>query len=296
MIAITGANGRLGTLVIESLLQRLPADKLIAAVRTPSKSQGLAERGVQVREADYSRPETLGNALIGATKVLLISGDQLGQRVSQHQAVIDAAKSAGTGLLAYTSILHADTSTLELAKEHLATERYLRASGIPFAMLRNGWYAENLTAAIAPAIHQGSFVGASKQGRFAAATRAEYAAAAVAVLTGEGHEDKTYELAGDVPFTREDLAAEVSRQFGKAVSYHDLGQAEYETILSGFLPATLSRAVADAEAKAAEGELDDTSHTLSRLIRRATKTLPELVADARANGEMETAGEPERGR
>ena len=293
MIVITGANGHLGTLVIEGLLQQMPAETLIAAVRTPSKLQALAERGVQVREADYSRPETLRKAFEGATKILLISGNQLGQRVSQHQAVIDAARLAGAELLAYTSILHADTSTLELAKEHLATEDYLRASGIPFVMLRNGWYAENLTSPIGPALQQGSFVGASKQGRFAAVTRAEYAAAAVAVLTGEGHENQTYELAGDVPFTREDLAAEVSRQFGKAVSYHDLGQAEYETILSGFLPATLSRAVADAEAKAADGELDDSSHALSRLIRRATKTLTELVADARSAGELGAAGEPE---
>ena len=284
MIVVTGANGQLGTLVMEGLLQQMPASKLIAAVRTLEKSQALAKEGVQVREADYSRPETLRKAFKGATKILLISGDQLGQRVSQHQAVIAAAKDAGAALLAYTSILHADTSTLELTKEHLATENYLRASGLPFVMLRNGWYAENMTAAIGPALQQGRFVGASKQGRFAAATRAEYAAAAVAVLTGEGYQNQTYELAGDASFTREDLAAEVSKQFGKAVGYHDLGQAEYETILAGFLPETLARAVADAEAKAAGGELDDTSHTLSYLIRRATKTLSELVADARSLG------------
>lgn len=293
MIVITGANGQLGTLVLEGLLQQMPANQLIAAVRTPSKSKAFADKGVQVREADYSRPETLRKAFEGATKLLLISGDQLGQRVPQHQAVIDAAKDAGAALLAYTSILHADTSTLQLAEEHLATENYLRASGIPFVMLRNGWYAENLTAAIGHALQQGSFVGASKQGRFAAATRAEYAAAAIAVLTGEGHENQMYELAGDAPFTRKDLAAEVSRQFGKAVGYHDLGQAEYEAILAGFLPATLARVIADAEAKAAEGELDDTSHTLSRLIRRTTKTLPDLVADARAAGQIEPAGEPQ---
>ena len=268
MIAITGATGELGTLVVEGLLEKIPASQIIAAARTPGKAKDFADRGVRVREADYSRPETLNKAFAGATKVLLISGNELGQRVPQHEAVIDAAKAAGVELLAYTSLLRADTSTLALAAEHLATETYLRASGVPFVLLRNGWYMENLTAGVGPALEQGAFIGASRDGRFAAASRAEYAAAAVVSLTGEGHAQQVYELAGDVAFTRGELAAEVTRQMGKTVGYHDLPEAEYEKILSGFLPPALAHVLADAEAKSAEGELDDNSHTLSRLIGR----------------------------
>lgn len=284
MIAITGATGQLGTLVVEGLLQKVPANQIVAAVRTPSKAHALAAKGVQVREADYSRPETLTSAFAGVTKVLLISGNEIGQRIPQHQAVITAAKAAGVDLLAYTSLLHADKYHLLLAQEHLATESFLEASGLTFALLRNGWYFENMTAGIAPALQQGAFIGASKDGRFAAASRADYAAAAVAVLTGEGHDNQTYELAGDTAFTRAELAQEVSRQTGKTVGYHDLPEAEYEKILASFLPPDLAKILADAEAKAANGALDDHSHTLSRLIGRATTPLAESVAAALKQG------------
>jgi NAD(P)H dehydrogenase (quinone) len=280
MIAITGATGQLGMLVVEGLLQKIPANQVIAAVRTPAKASALKQKGVQVRTADYSRSETLAAAFEGAEKVLLISSNEIGQRVAQHQAVIDAAKAAGVQLLAYTSLLHADTSKFLLAADHVATERYLRASGIAFAMLRNGWYFENQTAGIAPALQQGAFIGASKGGRFAAAARADYAAAAVAVLTGEGRENRIYELAGDTAYTRAELAAEVSRQTGKTILYHDLPEAEYEKILAGFLPPDLARILADAEAKSVDGALDDRSHTLSRLIGRKTTSLADAVAEA----------------
>jgi NAD(P)H dehydrogenase (quinone) len=280
MIVVTGATGQLGNFVIEQLLQKVPANRIIAAVRTPAKAGHLAAKGIGVRLADYSHPETLTAAFVGATKALLISGNEIGQRVAQHQAVIDAAKAAGVQLLAYTSLLHADTSTLALADDHLATEQYLRASGVPFVLLRNGWYFENQTAGIAPALQQGAFIGASKNGRFAAAARKEYAAAAAAVLAGEGHENRVYELAGDEAYTRAELAAEVSKQTGKPVAYHDLPEAEYEKILAGFLPPEMAHILADSEAKAANGELDDQSHTLSKLIGRRTTSLSEAVAAA----------------
>ena len=265
---------------MESLLQRVEANQIIAAVRTPAKAKAIAAKGVQVREADYSRPATLVPALAGATKVLLISSNELGQREVQHKALIDAAKAAEVTFLAYTSILHADSSPLLLAAEHLASERYLEASGMPFAMLRNGWYFENQTAGIVPALQQGALMGASQEGRFAAATRADYAAAAVAVLTGEGHEGQIYELAGDTSYTRAELAAEVSRQTGKTIGYHDLSEAEYERMLASFLPPELARTLADAEAKAAVGALDDQSHTLSRLLGRRTTSLADAVTTA----------------
>lgn len=280
MIAITGANGQLGTLVIEGLLQKVPANQIIAAVRTPSKAAALAAKGVQVREADYGRPETLAKAFAGATKVLLVSGTELGQRVAQHKAVIDAAKTAGVGFVAYTSLLRADTSKLLLAEEHLATEKYLQASGLAFALLRNGWYTENATAGIAPALQQGALIGASKDGRVAAAARADYAAAAVAVLTGEGHENTIYELAGDSAYTRAEFAAEVSRQTGKSIGYHNLPEAEYEKILASFLPPELAKVLADCEVHAADGALDDHSHTLSRLTGHKTISLADAIASA----------------
>lgn len=282
MIVVTGATGELGSLVINALLRKTPADQIVAAVRTPAKAEAIAAKGVQVREADYSRPETLTPALANVDTLLLISSSEVGSRVPQHEAVIDAAKAVGVGRIVYTSLLHADTSTLALATEHIATERYLQASGLPYTILRNGWYIENQTSAFAPALEQGAFIGASKEGRFAGATRADFADAAVAVLLGTSHANQIYELAGDTAYTRSELAAEVSQQVGRTIGYHDLSQKEYETILAGFLPAGVAfiLADADAEAKAASGELDDPSHTLSGIIGRPTTPLKEAVANA----------------
>lgn len=280
MIVVTGATGGLGSLVINALLRKTPADQIAAAVRTPAKAEAIAAKGVQVREADYSRPETLTPALAHVDTLLLISSSEVGSRVPQHEAVIDAAKAVGVGRIVYTSLLHADTSTLALATEHIATERYLQASGLPYTILRNGWYIENQTAALAAALEQGAFIGASKEGRFAGATRADFADAAVAVLLGTSHANQIYELAGDTAYTRSELAAEVSQQVGRTIGYHDLSQKEYETILAGFLPAGVAFILADAEAKAAAGELDDPSHTLSGIIGRPTTPLKEVIANA----------------
>ena len=281
MIVVTGANGHLGRLVMDSLLARLPASEMVAAVRRPDTADELASRGVAVREADYSRPETLQKVFAGAEKVLLISGSEVGQRVAQHRAVVDAAKQAGVKLLAYTSILRADTSTLALAAEHKETELYLRASGVPFVMLRNGWYFENQTAALPAAVEHGAVLGAAGEGRFAAAARADYAGAAAAVLTQDGHQNKVYELGGDQPYTLAELAAEVSRQTGKSLIYRNLPEAEYAAALEGFgLPKAVAALVADADTGAARGELDTDSDDLSRLLGRPTVTLEAAVAAA----------------
>lgn len=280
MIAVTGATGHLGRLVIDKLLKTTRANNIIAAVRTPAKATGLADRGVQVREADYSRPETLATACDGVSRLLLISGTELGKREAQHKAVIDAAKAAGVTFVAYTSLLHCDTSPLALAEDHLATERYLVASGLSYSFLRNGWYFENQTAAIPMALQKGTFIGASGEGRIAAAARSDYAAAAAAILTSEGYGNSVLELAGDEPYTRAELAAEVSEHAGEAVRYLNLPEAEYEKVLSGFLPAVFAHVIADAEGHAAQGWLDDNSHTLSRLLGRRTTSLAEAVQSA----------------
>jgi len=279
MIVVTAATGHLGRLVIDQLLQKVPASQVIAAVRSPEKARDLAARGVQVREADYNQPATLEAAFQGAEKLLLISSSEVGQRVRQHQAAVDAAKKAGVRLIAYTSVLHADTSGISLAPEHLQTEAAIRASGLPFVLLRNGWYIENYTGNLAPALQHGALMGAARNGRIAAATRADFAAAAVAVLTTPGHEGKVYELAGDQPFTMAELAAEVSRQAGKPVTYKDLPADQYIGALEGVgLPAPVARMLASADQGIARGELDDQSGDLRRLIGRPTTPLAQAVA------------------
>lgn len=279
MFIVTGATGKLGRHVIEGLLEKVPANQVVAAVRDPAKAADLAARGVQVRRADYSRPETLESAFAGAQKVLLISSSEVGQRVAQHQAVVNAARKAGARLIAYTSILRADSSRMLLAGEHKATEELIRASGVPFVFLRNGWYIENYTENLAPALAHGALVGSADGGRIAAATRADYAAAAVAVLTGSGHENKVYELAGDTPFTMAELAAEVSRQVGRAIVYKDLPPEQYQGVLVGAgVPAPFAEVLVNSDLGAARGELNDMSGDLRRLIGRPTTPLAQAVA------------------
>ena len=242
MIVVTGATGQLGRLVIRTLLQKVPAGDIVAAVRSPEKAADLAALGVAVRRADHTQPDSLAAAFAGADKLLLISSSEVGQRVPQHRAVIDAAKRAGVKLIAYTSLLRADTSPLGLAAEHKQTEALLRASGLPFVLLRNGWYTENYAASAPAALARGAVLGSAGRGRIASAARADYAAAAAAVLTLDGQAGRVYELAGDASYTLAELAAEIARQSGKAVEYRDLPEAEYRAALIGFgLPAGVCR-------------------------------------------------------
>jgi NAD(P)H dehydrogenase (quinone) len=281
MIVVTGATGHLGRLVVDGLLRKVPASRIAVAVRSPEKAADLASLGVQVRQADYSKPETLGKALDGADELLLVSANVPGKRAEQHLAVVKAARKARVGLLVYTSILRAGTSTLGLAKEHLATEDAIRSSGLRYVFLRNGWYLENYTEHLGPALERGVLLGCAGTGRVAAAARADYAAAAVAVLTGAGHGREIYELAGDEPFTMAQLAAEVSRHAGKTVVYQDLPREKYEAILLGAgLPRPAAELYADSDAGAARGELDDSTGDLHRLIGRATTPLRVAVAAA----------------
>ena len=278
MIVVTGATGQLGRLVIEQLLKSIPASRIIAAVRTPAKAADLAARGVVVRAADYTKPETLDAAFQGAKRVLLISSSEVGQRAPQHRNVIAAARRAGVELIAYTSLLHADTSPLGLASEHRETEAQLQASGLPFALLRNGWYTENYLASVAPALQHGAYIGAAGEGRIASAARADYAEAAAAVLTQPDQAGKVHELAGDTAYTLADLAAAITRLSGKAVPYVNLSQADFEAaLLKAGLPAPLAALLADSDAAAARGALFDDQHQLSRLIGRPTTPLEALL-------------------
>ncbi|WP_410016639.1 SDR family oxidoreductase [Sodalis sp. C49] len=279
MIVITGATGQLGRLVIAELLKTHPAADLVAAVRSPQKAQDLAARGVNVLQADYDRPETLDSAFKGATKLLLISSSELGQRTRQHGAAIDAAKRAGVELLAYTSLLHADTSPLGLGEEHRATEALLRDSGLPVVLLRNGWYNENHAAGVPAALAHHALAGSAGDGRIASAARADFAAAAAKVLTLDGQAGKVYELAGDSAYTLSELAAEITRQSGVAVKYVDLPPSEYQALLSqAGLPGPVAALLADSDAGASQGGLFDDGRQLSRLIGRATTPIRDTVA------------------
>ncbi|QYA16720.1 SDR family oxidoreductase [Rhizobium sp. AB2/73] len=281
MYAVTGATGQLGRLVIEALLKTIPANRIVAAVRNPAKASDLAERGVIVREADYSRPDTLGPALTGVEKLLLISSTEVDGRLPRHRAVIEAAGRAGISLIAYTSMLHADTSPARLAIEHRQTEEVIAASGLPAVILRNGWYTENHLMALSAALEHGAFVGAAKDGRFSSAARQDYAEAAAVVLATDGHVGKTYELAADQAFKLAELAAEVSRQSGKVVVYNDLSEIAYRDVLTGAgLPADLAALLADADAAASRGALFDEGGVLGRLIGRPTTSMQSLVAAA----------------
>ena len=277
-IGVTGATGQLGRLVVESLKSKVSAETIVALVRNPEKA---ADLGIEARAFDYTQAENLVASLRGIDKLLLISGNEVGQRLPQHLAVIDAAKQSGVKQLFYTSILHADSSPLGLATEHLATEVAIKESGLTYTILRNGWYTENYTGSAKGAVGAGAFIGNAGDGKIASAARVDYAEAAAVVLAGEGHEGKTYELAGDEAYTLTELAAEISKQSGKTIPYNNLTEAEYAGILKSFgLPDGLAEMLANSDTGASKGGLFDDSKVLSELIGRPTTSLAKVVADA----------------
>ena len=281
-IVVTGATGHLGRLVVENLLEHgVAAEHMVAAGRRIEKIKDLADRGVQVRGASFNDPSSLQETFTGAQKVLLISGNEVGQRTLQHQNVIDAAKNTGVGLLVYTSVANADSTTLQLAAEHKATEAAVRGSGVPFALLRNSWYLENYTDQIETYLQRGLILGAAGNGRISAAARADYAAAAAAVLSADGQEGRIYELGGDQAFTMAELAAQISAASGQEVTYRNLTVDEYTQLLvDAGLPEPAAAMIADNDRGVARGDLFVASGDLSRLIGRPTTSLADAVAAA----------------
>lgn len=284
MIAITGATGQLGRLAIAQILSSTPASQVVAAVRQPAKAADLAAKGVLVRHADYNDPSSLVQALAGVERLLLISSSEVGQRTSQHRNIIEAAKRQQVKLIVYTSLLRADTSPLNLASEHRETEALIKAAGIPYVILRNGWYAENHTGAIPAALAQGAVYGSAGEGRIAWATRADYAEAAAKAITGPIGASRTYELAGDTAHTLAEFAAEISRQTGREIPYRDIPAAAYaDALRKAGLPEWLATGLASWDAEAARGALFDDGRELSRLIGRPTTSLAAAVGAALKN-------------
>ncbi|GIJ77173.1 NAD(P)H dehydrogenase (quinone) [Micromonospora phaseoli] len=279
-IVVTGATGHLGRLIVISLLDRgVPAEQIVAVGRDTGRLADLAGRGVTVRQADYDDPGSLRTALAGAEKLMFVSGSEVGRRVAQHHNVIAAAKEAAVGLVVYTSIPKAETSSLILAAEHRATEQEIVASGLPYVFLRNSWYLENYLPQL-PAYLEHGVAGAAGDGRISAATRADFAEAAAAVLTGDSNPNQVYELGGE-SFTLAELATEVSRQSGREVGYTDLPVEKYVEVLVGAgLPRGFAEVLADGDRGAAEGELHVASDDLAKLIGRPPTTLAEAIRTA----------------
>ena len=280
-IAITGATGQLGNLVIEQLLQLTAAQNIVALVRKIDKAEHFKVQGIEPREFDYDRPETLVPALLGIDKLLLISANEIGRRTPQHQAVIDAAKVAGVPYLAYTSLLRADTSPLGLAQEHRETEKLIQDSGLRYTFLRSNWYSENYLAGVAHTIEIGTLFGAAQDGRISSASRIDYAEAAAKVLTSTGHENKTYELAGSESFSLSDLATFIGQAVNKDIIYQNLSAEEYtQGLTQAGLPAGLVDVIVDADIQTIQGAMYSDSKDLEQLIGHKTTSIQDAIKAA----------------
>ncbi|EYT58196.1 SDR family oxidoreductase [Microbacterium sp. UCD-TDU] len=280
-ILVTGATGNLGRLIIAGLLERgADPQSIVAGARNTEKA---ADLGVRVVHLDYSDPTSVATAVEGIDTVVLVSGSEVGQRVAQHRAVIDAAKAAGVSKLVYTSVPKATTSDLVLAPEHKATEELIAAAGVPAVILRNNWYTENYIADLTRSAETGVLAAGAGDGRVASASRRDFADAAAAVALEDGHIGKVYELAGDVAWTYSDLAATFSELTGREVSYVRLGFDDQVAALreAGFDEGTAGF-VAALDAGIKDGALADTDGTLSRLIGRPTTPLIEGLRAASA--------------
>jgi NAD(P)H dehydrogenase (quinone) len=286
-VVVTGASGQLGRLVITELLAKVPASEVTALVRDPGKAAGLAAQGVVIAVADYNSPESLDGVLRAGDRVLLISGNEFHRdRTAQHKTVLGAAVKAGVALFAYTSAPGSQGGPV--TDDHRATEDAILASGIPYSLLRNNLYHEMATMNIPVALQHGAVVRAAGNGRLASASRADYAAAAAAVLSGDGHENTVYELTGDTAWSFAEFAAEVSRQSGRHVPYHAVTVEEYAATLSGAgLPDQLAHIMAGIDASIGAGELAHTTGDLSRLAGRPTTPIADAI------NQSLTAGDPQ---
>jgi NAD(P)H dehydrogenase (quinone) len=274
-IAVTGSTGQLGQIVVEQLKKRVPAENIVALARDIEKA---AVFDVEVREFDYNKAENLAGSLKGIDHLLLISGTDFGCRVEQHTNVVNAAKKAGVKWIVYTSLLRSETTSLNLAPEHIATEKVLKESGMAYTLLRHGWYSENYTASIPGALSGGAFLGSAKEGKISSAARADYAEAAAIILCDETHKGKTYELAGDEAYTLSGLAEEITKQSGKNIPYNDIPEHEYANILKNIgLPEVFADALANWDVSASKGDLFDESQQLSKLLGRPTTPIAESV-------------------
>lgn len=283
-VLVTGATGQLGSRIVQQLLRKLPAASVVAGGRKADKAQALVARGVEFRTVDYDSPASVDAAMAGVSRVVLVSGTDVGRRVPQHKAVIDAAARAGVKLLGYTSILRATESPLLLAQEHRGTEEVLAASKVPYILLRHGWYTENSTNSAKLAIQFGIVQTCAGDGRFSTASRDDYAEADATLILRDGHTaGQRYELAGSTSFTRQEYADMLARKGGKKVSCVQLSQEDYkQALVKAGLPDPVANIISNSDAGAAKGWLFDDSRTLEKVIGRPTVTLEQTLDAALA--------------
>lgn len=277
--AVTGASGHFGTSAVQHLLKaKVPASSIVGIVRNEAKAGGLKALGVTVRVANYDDKASFVQALKGVDRVLLVSASEPGNRAAQHAAVIDAAKANGVKLIAYTSIVQADTSRNPLAPDHKATEALLKGSGVPFVVLRNNWYIENYADDVKYAPMSGVIANAAPTGRVASASRVEYAEAAVNALTGEGHAGKIYELTGPVAWNFTEFAAALSEVIGKPVAYHKQTPGERtKALVAAGLPEGIAGFVLSLDLTTEDGTLAAVSTDLETLLGRKPLSLKESL-------------------
>lgn len=278
-IGLTGATGQFGSIVTEALLKSVPADSLVVSVRTPEKAESLQARGVDVRHGDFDQPETLDAAFAGVDRLLIVSADgDNDTRIRQHKAAVDAAVRAGVSFIVYTSVGHADSSSLFLAPVHRATEEFIRESGIPYSFLRNNWYLENEAGSVQAAAAGAPWLTSAGEGKVGWATRRDYAEAAAAVLAGEGHQNSVYELSG-TPATQAELAAVTGSVLGKEVPVQQVDDATYSSVMAGAgVPEAVLPIVVAIQVAIREGALDIESGDLEKLLQRPLTPLSEGVS------------------
>lgn len=230
-ILITGATGQFGSIAVESLLKSVPAEQVAVSVRNPAKAEALRARGVEVRQGDFDRPESLDQAFAGIDRLLLISADGDNEtRIRQHTAAVAAAERAKVGFIAYTSLTNAMESSLFLAPVHKVTEEAIRKTGIPFSFLRNNWYLENESSSIQAVLGGAPWVTSAGEGKVSWAPRRDYAEAAAAVVAGPGHESTIYELSGR-PVSQSEFVSILAGILGREVPVVRVDDAAYADIM-----------------------------------------------------------------
>ncbi|MCY7848087.1 SDR family oxidoreductase [Bacillus haynesii] len=276
---VTGATGKLGSKIVEKLLETVPADQLAVSVRNPEKAEALRGRGVDVRQGDFDRPETLESAFQGIDRLLIISADGDNEtRIRQHGNAVAAAERSGVRFIAYTSIANARDSKNFLAPTHKATEEAILKTGIPYSFLRNNWYLENEMSSIQGVLAGAPWVTSAENGKVGWALQQDYADAAAAVLSGEGHENTVYELSGEL-LTQEEIASALGEVLGKEVPVQHVDDAAYRDIMKNAgVPDFLIPMVVDIQKGIREGTLEVSSDDFEKVLGRPLTPIKEGLA------------------
>lgn len=277
-LLVTGATGKLGSKVVESLLKSIPARELAVSVRNPEKAEALRSRGVDVRHGDFDHPETLENAYKGIDRLLIISADGDNEtRIRQHTNAVQAAERAGVKFIAYTSLANATESKNIMAPPHVATEAAIIKTGIPYSFLRNNWYLENEIGSIQGAMAGAPWVTSGGLGKVGWALQQDYADAAAAVLVGSGNENTVYELSGPL-LTQEELASALGNVLGKEIPVQEVTDEKYAEIMKGIgLPDFVIPIVVGIQESIRNGSLEVKSNDFEKVLGRPLTPINEAL-------------------